>query len=289
MRILVTGGTGFVGVNVARDLAQRGHDVIATHHARAPIAIAGVAWQPLSLETPVLPEGVEAVVHCAAIATVSACEADPARAERVNVEGTRGLAAATATRGIPFVLTSTDLVFDGAKPPYAEADPPTPTSVYARTKAQAERAALEAHPRAHVLRLALVVGAHLDRAGGFLAWTLDALREGRALPLYTNQRRTPLFVGDVALVAEAACEGRLAPGIHHLASETTYSREEIGRLVARTFGLSDVSIVPTRLAREGLAAIDDTTLRIASLRAAIGFVPTPLETALARVRETITR
>ncbi|MFO0682580.1 MAG: sugar nucleotide-binding protein [Sandaracinus sp.] len=287
MRILVTGGTGFVGANVARDLARSGHEVIATRHARAPVAIPGVAWEPLSLETPALPAHVEAVVHCAAIATVSACEADPARAERVNVEGTRRLALETAARGIPFVLASTDLVFDGSAPPYAERDVPTPASIYAHTKARAERAALEAHPHAHVLRLALVVGAHLDRAGGFLAWTLDALREGRALPLYTSQRRTPLFVGDVANVAEAACARRLAPGIYHLASEQTFTREEIGRLVARTFGLPEDAIVPTPFTRAGTLVTDDTTLRIDALRAAIGFSPTPLAEALSRVRRSL--
>lgn len=289
MRVLVTGGTGFVGANVAADLARRGHAVRATHHTRSPSALEGVSWAPLSLESPSLPADVDAVVHCAAIATVRACDDDPARAERVNVDATRQLAAAAAARGIPFVLASTDLVFDGSAPPYAESDPPTPASTYAATKARAERAAIEARAGAVVLRLALVVGAHGERAGGFLAWTLEALRARRPLPLYTTQRRTPLYVGDVAAVAEAACTGRLAPGTYHLASDRAFSREEIGRLVARTFALSDDVIVPTPFTRGGAVVADDTTLRIDALRAAIGFSPTPLEVALERVRAAITR
>ncbi len=287
MRILVTGATGFVGENVARDLAARGHAVTGTHHAHAPAAIEGVSWTRLSLEEPRLPGALDAVVHCAAIATVGACDAEPERAERVNVEGTRRLAAEAAARGIPFVLASTDLVFDGGAPPYTEASPTSPASHYARTKVLAELAARGACPATRILRLALVVGARGDRAGGFLAWTLEALRAGRALPLYTNQRRTPLYVRDVAPVVEAACTGRLAPGSYHLASEETLSREEIGRAVARVFALSEASIVPTHLARPGFPELDDTTLRIDALREAIAFAPTSLATALARVRDAV--
>ena len=64
------------------------------------------------------------IVHCAAVSTLAAAQADPALARRVNVEATRLLAELAAQ--IPFVFFSTDLVFDGRKGNYAEADAVNP-------------------------------------------------------------------------------------------------------------------------------------------------------------------
>lgn len=274
MRVFVTGATGFVGENVARDLAARGHEVIA---ARRPDFV---------LEAPVIPAGVEAVVHCAALARVGDCERDPAAAERLNVDATRALALESAERAIPLVFTSTDLVFDGGAPPYDEEAPTSAPTVYGQTKVRAERAVLEADPRNVVLRLALVVGAHGGRPGGFLAWLVDGLARAEPLTLYENQRRAPLFVGDLAPVVEAALTGRLAGGVYHLASEPGVSREEIGHAVARAFRLPSGAIRGARLERgPGLPEVDDCTLRTTKIARAIGVSFTPLEAALARVCE----
>lgn len=273
MRIFVTGATGFVGGNVARDLAALGHAVVP---GRRP---------SLTLEAPTIPEAVDAVVHCAAIASVAACDADPARAESINVTGSRTLAEEAARRGIPLVLTSTDLVFDGGAAPYGEDAPTSAPTLYGQTKARAERAVLDADPGHVVLRLALVVGAHDGAPGGFLAWLVDALRTRRPTALYTNQVRAPLFVGDVAPVAHAAVTRRLAGGVYHLASERGVTREDVGRAVARAFALPDDAIVPTALDRgPTLPALDDCTLDASKVRRALGIAFTPLDQALARVR-----
>lgn len=284
MRIFVTGAAGFVGWNVARDLAARGHEVIAAHHARPLDPSLPVRGWPLSLEAPQLPEAIDAIVHCAAIATVKGCDDDPARAERVNVDGSRRLAELSTARGIPLVLASTDLVFDGTQPPYREHDVARPTHTYGATKLRAEQAVRAVDARHVVLRLALVVGAHAGAPGGFLSWLVTGLREGRATPLYTNQVRTPLFVGDVAPIAEAACARRLAGGVYHLGSGPPRTREQIGRVVARVLGLSDAAIVPTHLALDGREA-DDCTLDTQKIERALGVRFTPLEDALVRVRE----
>jgi len=271
VRIFVTGATGFVGENVARDLAARGHEVI------------GATRETFMLEAPTIPD-VEAVVHCAAIATVKDCEADPARAVRLNVDATRTLAREAARRGIPLVFTSTDLVFDGGDAPYAEDAPTSAPTLYGRTKADAERAVLEASADHAVLRLALVVGAHGGAPGGFLRWLVQGLRDRVRLPLYVNQRRAPLYAADIAPVVELVVDRRLG-GIHHLASERSLTREAIGRSAARAFDLPDDAIVPTTLDRgPDLPSVDDCALDTRALRAR-GVTFTPLETALAFVRD----
>lgn len=267
----MTGATGFVGENVARDLGARGHEVI------------GATRETFALEAPTVPEGVEAVVHCAAIASVRACEADPERAERLNVEATQTLAIEARRRGIPLVFASTDLVFDGGAAPYEEDARPRPATVYGATKARAEAAVLEADARHAVVRLALVVGAHRGRPGGFLSWLVEALEARRPVPLFTNQLRAPLAVGDIGPAIDAVLARRLG-GVHHLASERGLTRDAIGRAVARALDLPGETIVPTRLDRgPALPPIDDCTLSTGATRRALGITFTPLDEALLRL------
>jgi len=66
---------------------------------------------------------------------VDGAESDPDGARRVNVQGTRNVAAL----GVPVVYFSTDYVFDGHKrTPYVESDEPRPLSVYGKTKLEGE-------------------------------------------------------------------------------------------------------------------------------------------------------
>ena len=76
------------------------------------------------------------VLHAAAWTDVDAAEADEAGAGRVNVQGTRNVAAL----GAPVVHYSSDYVFDGSKrEPYVESDEPAPLGAYGRTKLLGER------------------------------------------------------------------------------------------------------------------------------------------------------
>jgi dihydroflavonol-4-reductase len=111
MRILLTGGTGFIGSHVARQLIGAGHRVRALRRsARTPVGLeAGVEWVPGDLTNAATltraVQGVEAVIHVGAAVTFGR----PASAEQrlINVEGTRALVAAAAREGARrFVFTS---------------------------------------------------------------------------------------------------------------------------------------------------------------------------------------
>lgn len=92
------------------------------------------------------------IIHCAAVSTVAAARSNPDLARRVNVEVTKLLAELAAD--IPLVFFSTDLVFDGRKGNYAEADAVNPLHIYGETKAAAEQVVLR-NPRHIVVRTSL--------------------------------------------------------------------------------------------------------------------------------------
>jgi uncharacterized protein YbjT (DUF2867 family) len=106
VRVLVTGGTGFVGPHVVRALVAAGHEVRALEHRRggagsgAQETVQGDMADPASLARAVA--GMDAVVHLVAILT-----GKPEDFERVMAQGTRELVAAATGAGVKrFVLMS---------------------------------------------------------------------------------------------------------------------------------------------------------------------------------------
>ena len=114
----VTGGTGFIGLNLVEHLTQSGWDVIALHRPNSRLTelrkypvrlVEGAIEDGASLDRAV-PENVDAVFHVAG--DVSLWSGHRQRQWRTNVEGTRNMvAAALAKRAKKFVHTSTTSVY----------------------------------------------------------------------------------------------------------------------------------------------------------------------------------
>ncbi|HOD43499.1 MAG TPA: sugar nucleotide-binding protein, partial [Anaerolineaceae bacterium] len=119
-RILITGVSGLLGLNLAMDACQN-HQVtgVANTHslAGAPFGLIHENLQNFNV-IPVLLEQVcpDLVIHCAAQANLETCENDPAGAEQINALLPGELAYQAGKRGIRMVHISTDAVFDGQIP-----------------------------------------------------------------------------------------------------------------------------------------------------------------------------
>ena len=142
MRVLVTGGLGYVGWAVAARLAAAGHEVTALTSGARIEGPAGVAVARADVRDrdalAAVAGGVDAVCHLAALTRVRASFADPVPTWAVNVGGTINLLAALG-RPARFVLASTGAVYGPAAPvPVAEDAPLAPSSPYAASKAAAE-------------------------------------------------------------------------------------------------------------------------------------------------------
>jgi len=166
MRVLITGGTGHLGIGVCRAFAKDGFNVRLLCHKKQGKSLGSdleTVWgditQPDSVKKAV--DGVDAVVHMAGLVQ-PLTEAKPELAAKVNVEGTRTVVNLIKERAekIPFVFTSSAAVFgpcpDATEPLHPDRTPCNPTSVYAETKLRSENLIKESGIGYVILRLTSV-------------------------------------------------------------------------------------------------------------------------------------
>jgi nucleoside-diphosphate-sugar epimerase len=163
MRIVVTGATGNVGSATLRALAadDRVDAIVGVARRRPAEPWAKVTWQAADVaRDPLEPllAGADAVIHLAWLIQPSR---DEAVTHAVNVEGTQRVLDAVAAAGVPRVVVASSIgaYSPGPKDRAVDESWPTggtPTSFYARHKAEVERrldAFAQAHPDTRVVRL----------------------------------------------------------------------------------------------------------------------------------------
>lgn len=224
----------------------------------------------------------EAVIHAAAISDADFCETHRSESHGINVEAPAHLASLCRARSIPYLFTSSDLVFDGLAPPYREEDPPHPRSHYGEQKVRAEKAILSAYPDAAVCRLPLMIGIPGPGGKGVLPM-LQAMTRGKPLRLFCDEFRTPLTARSAAAgiaTALGQVHGKL-----HLGGPERISRHDLGRLIARVFELRGAVLVPSRQRDVATDAPRPPDVSLDSgLAFGLGFRPPPLLEQLRELR-----
>jgi len=148
MRILITGGAGFIGANLVRKCESRGHDVVvlddlSTGHAanleetNASFTLGSIT--DLNTLDRVV-DGVDSVVHLAARGSVPRSIDDPRATHQVNATGTFNVLDAARRAGGPQVIVASSSSVYGANPelPKRESGSTRPMSPYAASKLAAE-------------------------------------------------------------------------------------------------------------------------------------------------------
>jgi dTDP-4-dehydrorhamnose reductase len=278
MRILVTGASGLLGINLALE-ASREHSVVGLVKdnrlktnvftvIQGDLLVPGAAERLLDDIQP------NWVIHCAALASLDACEADPARAQQLNSEVPRRLAQLVARGGARLLHVSTDAVFDGQRGNYTEEDAPNPIGVYSRTKLDGEQAVLEANTHAIVARVNLF-GYSLGGKRSLSEFFLYNLQAGKRCLGFTDVLFCPLLANDLALIFMRMLELGLS-GLYHVVSSECLSKYDFGLRIARRFNLDEKLIQPASVLQGGLKAARAPDLRLSSakLAQALGS-PTP--------------
>ena len=228
MRVVVTGGAGFIGSHVAEAFAARGDDVLVVDDlstGKRENVPEGVAFEQRDIADRdaldrAFEAGVELVCHLAAQASVTVSVEDPLFDCTSNVVGTLNVLEAARTRGAPVVFASTGgaLYGDGAPLPTPEDFAPQPLSPYGASKLAGEAyvatwGRLYGMPNV-VLRLGNVYGPRQNPHGeaGVVAIFSGRLLDGEQPFLRGEGKPTRdyVYVTDVAAAFVAAAEGARA-------------------------------------------------------------------------------
>jgi dTDP-4-dehydrorhamnose reductase len=258
VRVLVTGAGGMIGREVVEAMA--GHDVVGLDRAALDVGDRDAVLGAIGANRP------DAIVHCAAMTAVDACETDRDRAFLVNALGVRFVMEGARRTGAYVVTLSTDYVFDGTQSePYHEWDTPNPLSVYGQSKLGGE---FEVDLECAVVRTSWVIG----RFGNNIAKTVLRLAAGDSpLCFVDDQRGCPTIASDLAGMLRTFVVERL-PGTWHVTNQGPVSWYEFAGEVLRAAGADPARVHPVSTAeldpprpapRPANSVLDNRALRLA--------------------------
>lgn len=288
-RLLITGGTGLLGINWARAMQRDWEIVLGVH--RRPVSLTGVRSAELPLDHPGELEASirqidpDVIVHAAALANVDACQKDPEAAEYANVTLAANTAAAAAACGKTLIHISSDQLFDGKQSMLSEDAEVCPLNEYGRSKARAEEKVAAIYPAALIARTNFFGHGLKDRIS-FSDWILDQLRAGTSPSLFADVFFTPILIESLAGACMDLVE-RGARGIFHVVGDERLSKFDFGQKLAEVFELPRQLLKSSLVADAHLAAArpKDMSLSNAKLKSALGRSPGSVMDFLKRLRD----
>lgn len=259
MRLVVTGGAGFIGHHLVRTAIARGHKVaVVDDLSRGSFerpGLSGAALIDLDIrETDLCASsfaGADCVIHLAAQSNVMGSQSNPNLTFSTNVSGTWSVAQACRMAGIGhLVFTSSREVYGEALTlPVTEDHPIAPRNLYGASKAAGEmllRTLPAGGPAVSILRLANVIGP--GDSGRVLPLWLDAAERGSELTIFGGQQLLDFVPVD--LVVEAllrVAEGEPLADPVNIGSGRGSTLQELANFVIETTASrSNVILLPAR-------------------------------------------
>jgi dTDP-4-dehydrorhamnose reductase len=231
-RILITGGTGYLGTELIQQACTCGWEVGATSFSRLPDE-SRIAWLRLDIrDAPAVSRAFGAwrpdvVIH-------TAYRQRGPDLWSTSAEGAGVVARVAREVGARLIHMSSDALFDGTRAgSYSESDDPSPITPYGEAKAAAERLVAEAHPAALIVRTSLIYGG--VQPGPHEQLVLDALAGQADIAFFTDELRCPIAVSDLAAALLELARNEQA-GRLHIAGADVVSRYEFAQLIAAAHG-----------------------------------------------------
>jgi dTDP-4-dehydrorhamnose reductase len=257
--VLITGCHGFVGQHVVRLFVEESNCELVLTAREEKSLFAGMEKEPrirsyhqmdvtqrTAVRDVIGSSKPDVIVNCAAFVKVDDAETQREAAWRTNVTALEHLTEIARKVDARIVHISSDLVFDGARAPYTELDPPRPINYYGRTKLASENVLRTAGLEYTIFRTSLVYGA-ADRANANYALSvLASIESGQPVLAATDLISAPTLVDDLALAIVRATERRRL-GLYHAGGPEMVTRFEFAHRIAEMFGLNSSMVLPTTI------------------------------------------
>ncbi len=266
LRCLITGASGFLGQALC-DVLQGTHEVTGgSFRHGGPNRVVCDLRDAGAVEALIRAQRPDIVIHGAAYRDPDYCETNREDARRLNVEAVDHLC-----RFLPpaarLAFISSDYVFDGESPPYAETSPRRPVNYYGETKRLAEDIVLQ-RPGSLILRIPLLVGCGptLDTSG-FVGKVMKALMADTPSRYDDEGIRYPTSTRDVAEAIQFLLM-RGADGVFHFSGERGRTQYAWTAEIARLMGKPEALVIPARaFARRLARRPQNSRLDVAKIRA----------------------
>ncbi|HUQ48647.1 MAG TPA: dTDP-4-dehydrorhamnose reductase [Gemmatimonadaceae bacterium] len=239
MRLFVTGASGMVGSEIARQAREAGFHCSAFTHHDLDITDAAAVSSAVRASSP------DVVINAAAYTAVDMAEQDEVRAMLVNRTGAGNVAAAANDVGASVVHISTDYVFDGeTNEAYRPTDATNPINAYGRSKLGGEIEVASACAR-HVIVRASWVYSHDGH--NFVRTMLRLADSGKEIKVVDDQQGAPTAAADLAAallrVGQTMCDRSVA-GTFHFTNAGVTTWYNFANAIFEMRGLSGVTVRP---------------------------------------------
>jgi dTDP-4-dehydrorhamnose reductase len=251
-RIFIAGISGYVGSALAMGLRDE-YEVIGSYHEH-PVRIEGVTSIKMNclmggeILTAISRFDPDLVVYCAGVTSTDRSEELPQVAEALNFRAP-AIFFKVLPKPVPFVYFGTDVIFgDPKKAPFNEQARPKSVNTLALTKQKGEAMVYNHNRLTYVFRLPAIYGEVL---GGpqyprptWLQWLQRSLEAGEKTPLFRDQVRSSIYIGDVVRAFKKFLKkAPLKSTLLNVAPEEGLSRLEFGKLFCREFGYDENLLV----------------------------------------------
>lgn len=249
-RLLIMGGSGFIGARLVQSAAATGYKNLAYTYAHKEISLPAIKYQ-ITLDQPdaSLTDCLAAFVPEVVVYSAVPLPLNEAQQAPVNIDGVRRTldALKKISPHALFVYVSTNTVFGGGRGLYREDETPDaelrrdPYFAYGTTKAAGEKLALESWPNTLIARTCVVDGYAYDgKLSPRLANLAAKLQAGETLIRFGDRYFSPTLVDDVVDgILETIEPGFSYRGVLHLAGRERITDYEYGRKLARCLKIAE--------------------------------------------------
>jgi dTDP-4-dehydrorhamnose reductase len=252
-RLLVTGGSGMLGSNVAY-LGSNRFDTQITYNSH-PVNVRKCAGAKMDLrDREDVTAAVERfkphlIIHTAALLPAKLCEENPALARAINIDGVGYLCEAAKKVGAKLIHISTDWVFDGMKERYKEDDVPNPLNEYGRSKLEGEKVVQHSGVNHCIIRTSLYGWNLRTDKFCYAEMVLNKLEKGEEFCAPDDQFLAPILAN---ILAEAMFEiyAKDITGVLSVTGSEACSRYHFCRTAAEVFGLNRDLVKPIPISLE---------------------------------------
>lgn len=249
MKVLITGGSGFLGQYLNKELSRK-HKIFTLHNQNIGNCINYNSMQldirdRIALVKLFQDFNPEVVIHTAAISNPAAAQSLSAKeVYKINVDSTKIIAELCKKSNAKLIYLSTDLVYAGYRGAMLKEDSKiVPVSLYAETKLMGEVKIQETFDDFIILRTALMYGFGLHHSKSHFHQMYDSLKESKEVKLFVDQFRTPLSVLDAARMISELLEQNIKTEIFNFGGVERISRYELGERLCDVAGLNKNKLI----------------------------------------------